>query len=126
MDPCCQSCSILNNISVISPKFINKFMQKCQCYYTFSDQSIPLATVTSVVSLLTEQLCMSRSKILLYKNSILWFALALIKEWWNHYNFVLKIMNHKKNFVVLFNHGRHRKLFSLSKLKWRSNLSDTY
>ena len=33
-------------------------MQKCHCYYTLSDQSIPLVTVTSVVSLLTEQLWM--------------------------------------------------------------------
>ena len=48
--------SILNNTSVISSKFINKFVQKCQYYYTFLDQSIPLVTVTSVVSLLTEQL----------------------------------------------------------------------
>ena len=47
----CQSCSIKNDISVISSK-----LQKCQCYYTLSDQSIPLVTVTSVVSLLTEQL----------------------------------------------------------------------
>ena len=31
-------------------------MQKCQCYYTLLNQSIPLVTVTSVVSLLTEQL----------------------------------------------------------------------
>ena len=31
-------------------------MQKCQCYYTLFDQSIPLVTVTSDVSLLTEQL----------------------------------------------------------------------
>ena len=45
-----------NNIGVISSKFINKFVQKWQCYYTLSDQSIPLVTVTSVVSLLTEQL----------------------------------------------------------------------
>ena len=52
-----QSCSILNDISVISSKFINKLVQKCQCYYTFLDQSIPLVTVTSVVSLLTEKLC---------------------------------------------------------------------
>ena len=47
---------VKNNTSVISSKFINKFVQKCQCYYTLSDQSIPLVTVTSVVSLLTEQL----------------------------------------------------------------------
>ena len=53
---CCfyQSCSVQNNTSVISSKFINKFMQKCQCYYTLSDQSIPLVAVTSVVFLLTE------------------------------------------------------------------------
>ena len=31
-------------------------MQKCQCYYTLSDQSIPLVAVKLVVSLLTEQL----------------------------------------------------------------------
>ena len=49
-------------VSVISSKFINKFVQKCQCYYTFSDQSIPLVTVTSVVSLLTEQLCVLLSE----------------------------------------------------------------
>ena len=47
---------IKNNVGVISCKFINKLVQKCQCYYSFSDQSIPLVTVTSVVSLLTEQL----------------------------------------------------------------------
>ena len=41
-----QSCSIKNNISVISSKFINKFVQKCHCYNTLSDQSIPLVTVT--------------------------------------------------------------------------------
>ena len=50
------SCSILNNISVISSKFINKFVQKCLCYYTFSDQRIPQVTVTSIVSLLAKQL----------------------------------------------------------------------
>ena len=38
-------------------EFINKFVQKCQYYYTLSDQSIPLETVRSIVSLLTEQLC---------------------------------------------------------------------
>ena len=52
-----QSCSIQNNIGVISFKFINKFVEKCQCYYTSLDQSIPLVTVTSNVFLLTEQLC---------------------------------------------------------------------
>ena len=52
-----QSCSIQNNIGVISSKFINKLVQKCQCYYPSSDQNIPLVTVTSVLSLLTEQLC---------------------------------------------------------------------
>ena len=57
-----QSCSVLNNTGVISSKFINKFVQKCQCYYTLSDQSIPLVAVTSVVSLLTEQLWMEGSK----------------------------------------------------------------
>ena len=51
-----QSCSIQNNIGVISSKFINKFVWKCHCCHTLSDQSIPLVTVTSVVSLLTEQL----------------------------------------------------------------------
>ena len=51
-----QSCSIQNNIGVVSSKFINKFVHKCQCYYPSLDQSIPLVTVTSDVSLLTEQL----------------------------------------------------------------------
>ena len=55
-----QSCSILNNISVISSKFINKFVEKCQYHYTLSDQSIPLVTVMSVFSLLTEQLWFKR------------------------------------------------------------------
>ena len=36
--------------------FINKFVQKCQYCYTLLDQSVPLVTVTSVVSLLTKQL----------------------------------------------------------------------
>ena len=31
---CNQSCSIQNNVSVIFSKFINKFVQKCQCYYS--------------------------------------------------------------------------------------------
>ena len=54
-----QSCSIKNNISVISSKFTNKFVQKCLCYHTLWDQSIPLVTIISVVSLSlrTEQLC---------------------------------------------------------------------
>ena len=52
-----QSCFLLNYISVISSIFINKFVQKCQYYYTLSDQNVPLVTVTSVVSLLTIQLC---------------------------------------------------------------------
>ena len=64
-----QSYSILNNTSVISYKFINKFVPKCQCYYTLSDQSIPLVTVTSVVSLLTEQL---------WIDVILWYFLIQI------------------------------------------------
>ena len=50
------SMTVIINISVIYSRFINKFMQKCQCYYTLLDQSIPLVTVTSDVSLLTEQL----------------------------------------------------------------------
>ena len=55
-----QSCFLLNYISVISSMFINKFGQKCQYYYTLLDQSIPLVTVTSIVSLLTIQLCIKR------------------------------------------------------------------
>ena len=51
-----QSCYVLNDTGVISSKFINKFVQKCQCYYTLTDQSIPLVAVTSVISLQTEQL----------------------------------------------------------------------
>ena len=51
-----QSCSVLNNTGVISSKFTNKFVKMCQYYYTLLDQSIPLVAVTSVVSLLTEQL----------------------------------------------------------------------
>ena len=35
-----QSCFLLNYISVISSMFIDKFVQKCQYYYTFSDQSV--------------------------------------------------------------------------------------
>ena len=31
---------IKNNVGVISSKFINKLVQKCQCYYTFLDSSI--------------------------------------------------------------------------------------
>ena len=57
MDRQIQSCSIQINTSGISSEFINKFVQKCQFYYTFSDQNIPLVAVTSVVSLLTEQVC---------------------------------------------------------------------
>ena len=41
---------------------VQQFVQKCQYYYTLSDQSIPLVTVRSNVSLLTEQL---------------WFCIAL-------------------------------------------------
>ena len=36
--------------------FINKFVQKCQYYYTLLNQSVSLVTVTSIVFLLTIQL----------------------------------------------------------------------
>ena len=49
-----QSCFILNYIGGISSIFINEFVQKCQYYYTLSDQSVPLVTVRSVFSLLTK------------------------------------------------------------------------
>ena len=52
-----QNCSIQNSLSVISFIFINKFVQKCHYSYTLLDKSIPLVTVMSVVSSLTEQLC---------------------------------------------------------------------
>ena len=39
-----QSCILLNDVSVISSKFINKFAQKCQ-YFTLMDQNVPLITV---------------------------------------------------------------------------------
>ena len=58
-----QSSLIQSNIGVIFSKFMNKFVQKCHCYYTLSDQSIPLVTVTSVVSLLTKQLCIFIKKV---------------------------------------------------------------
>ena len=35
--------------------FINKFVKKCQYYYTSLDQNVPLVTVRSIVSLLTKQ-----------------------------------------------------------------------
>ena len=73
-----QSCSIQNNIGVISSKFINKFVQKCLCYYTSLDQSIPLVTVTSKVSLLTEQL---------WEQSLLFSQHTLLYTW--HYLVVL-------------------------------------
>ena len=53
--------------------FINKFIQKCQYYYTLLDQSIPLVTITSVVSLLSKQLWV---KLQLYRN--FWDFLLLI------------------------------------------------
>ena len=34
--------------SVISSMFIHKFIQKCQYYYTLSDRSVPLVTVTDL------------------------------------------------------------------------------
>ena len=42
----------LNYISVISSIFVKIFLQKCQNYYSCCHQSVPLVTVTSVVSLL--------------------------------------------------------------------------
>ena len=51
-----QSCSIKNDTGVISSTSINKFVQKCQCYYTLLDQSIPMVTIASIVSLRIEQL----------------------------------------------------------------------
>ena len=53
-----QSCFLLSYISVISFTITNKLVQKCQYYYTFSDQRVPLVTGTSIVSLLTKQLCL--------------------------------------------------------------------
>ena len=69
-----QSCSILNNVSVISSKFIKIFVQKCQHYYSLLDQIIPLVTVMSVVSLLTEQLCGLLTKPELY--------MEIWQNWW--------------------------------------------
>ena len=37
--------------------YLNKFAQKCQYYYTLLDQSIPLGTVSSFISLLRKHLC---------------------------------------------------------------------
>ena len=59
-------------LSDISSKFINKFVEKCQCNYSLSDQSIPLITVTSVVSLLIEQLCLEYEKRPKLKENINW------------------------------------------------------
>ena len=53
-----QSCILLNYISVISSKFINKFAQKCQ-YFTLMDQRVPLITVTSLVYLGRNRLCLN-------------------------------------------------------------------
>ena len=58
-----QSCFLLSYISVISSMFTNKFVKKCQYYYTLLEQSVPLVTVTSVVSLLTKQLWLHRTTI---------------------------------------------------------------
>ena len=44
-----QTCILLKCISVISSIFINKFAQKCQ-HSTLMDGSVPLITVTSLVS----------------------------------------------------------------------------
>ena len=41
-----QSCFLLSYISVISSMFTNKFVKKCQYYYTLLEQSVPLVTVT--------------------------------------------------------------------------------
>ena len=56
--------------------FINKFVQKCQYWYALLDQSIPLVTVRSVVSLLTKQLPSGATKHwILYKLKV-WKASA--------------------------------------------------
>ena len=60
---------------------MNDLVQKCQLYYTLSNQSIPLVTVRSNVSLLTEQLwgqpnlellCYSSTPIPLTHTAIKW------------------------------------------------------
>ena len=43
-------------VSYQTDVLVQQFVQKCQCYYTLSDQRIPLVTIISNVSLLTEQL----------------------------------------------------------------------
>ena len=53
-----QSCILLNYISVISSIFINKFAQKCQ-YFALMDQSVPLISVTSLVYLGRDPLCLA-------------------------------------------------------------------
>ena len=50
-----QGCILLNYLSVISSKFIQKFAQNWQ-YFTLIDQSVPLITVTSIVYLGRNQL----------------------------------------------------------------------
>ena len=72
-----QSCFLLNYLSVISSIFI-EFVQKCQYYYTLSGQSVPLVTVTSVVSLLTKQHFVQNKRINLITHVILWLKYQII------------------------------------------------
>ena len=39
-----QNCFLLNYVRVFSSIFLYKFAQKCQHFYTFTDQSVPLLT----------------------------------------------------------------------------------
>ena len=50
------SCSVSIDQTVNRGTLVRKFVQKCQYYYSLSDQSVPQVTVRSTVSLLTEQL----------------------------------------------------------------------
>ena len=92
-----QSCILLNYISVISFKFINKFAQKCQ-YFTLMDQSVPLITVTSLVYLgrnplwISFKVPLNKKKRLLLQNS---FQLIVFAKAWRN----LKL---KHTFDVLF------------------------
>ena len=52
-----QACSVSIDLTVTRGTLVQKFFQKCQYYYALLDQSVPLVTVRSTVSLLTEQLC---------------------------------------------------------------------
>ena len=83
---------------------VQQFVQKCQYYYTLSDQSVPPVTVRSNISLLTEQLTERYVKLSLINVVIIFNYKLMVGMNFKHYRFTILKNNGscEKKSVIFF------------------------